>query len=336
MIVSPPKPLTGDPVSELTNTDHRVWKLGAQGFHDLIKRHAHWGLLLVLRESHDIEQRAGSGWEISCCPSEHRIRHRIGVDLPEERQVGQLAGGAVANFLRGVRYSQSNVAAQPGAIHFIADFPSIDLWKGGNVIDKALFVLSAGVLAVVGGIHRLPEDFQPFRFRVVDQGGVGRGRLARIENNADPSKGSGETRREVEIHLVVRNRVDRKTKPRSQARLVVSGKNRAVFLQKGVIGHGQLIERELTGLALAAFGTVGIHTGELRGSCLIRTAKLCGLHIIGPRCKGGIELFPDVPGRLVAEVHRRPGAEPRPAIVENDETKSVRNRRPVESQRHAA
>ena len=238
MIVSPPKSLTGDPVSELTNTDHRVWKLGAHGFHNLIEGHAHRGLLLVLRESHDIEQRAGSGWEISCRPSEHRIRHRIGVDLPEERQVGELAWGAVSNFLRGVGYSQPNVATQPGAIHLIADFPRIDLRKGGDVIDEALLVLSAGVLAVVGGIHRLPEDFQPFRFRVVDQSGVGRGSLARIENNADPSKGSGETRREVEIHLVVRNRIDRESKPGCQARLVVPGKNRAVFLQKGVVGHG--------------------------------------------------------------------------------------------------
>ena len=191
-------------------------------------------------------------------------------------------------------------------------------------------------MAVVGGIHRLPEDFQPFRFRVVDQSGVGRGSLARIENNADPSEGSGETRREVEIHLVVRNRIDRESKPRRQARLVVPGKNRAVFLQKGVVGHGQLIEGELAGLALAAFRTVGIHTGELRGSCLIRAAKLCGLHIIRPRREGGIEFFPDVPSRLVAKVHRCPGAEPRSPIIENDETKSVRNRRPVESQRHAA
>ena len=109
-----------------------------------------------------------------------------------------------------------------------------------------------------------------------------------------------------------------------------------MFLQKGVIGHGQLIEGELTGLALAAFGTVGIHTGELRGSCLIRTAKLCGLHIIRPRREGGIEFPPNVPGRLVAEVHRRPGAEPRAAVVENHETISARNRRPVEGQRHAA
>ena len=109
-----------------------------------------------------------------------------------------------------------------------------------------------------------------------------------------------------------------------------------MFLQKGVIGHGQLIERELAGLPFGAFGAVGVHAGELCGSCLIRTTEFCGLHIIGPRCKGGIELFPDVPSRLVAEVHCCPGTEPRPAIIENDETKPVRNRRPVESQCHAS
>ena len=318
LIVGPPKPLSGDPVAQLTKADLRIREFGAHGFHHLVERHAHWGLLLVLRESHDIEQRTGRGGQVVRHPGEHRVRHRVCVDLPEKCEVGELARGAVPNLLGGVRNTECDVAAEPSAVHLVADLPGVDLREGGDEIDEALFVLSPGVLTVVTRIHRLPEHLEAFRFRVVDQRRVGRGSLPRIKDNANPAKRRREIRGEVEVHLVIRDCIDGETQPRFEDGFVVSGKNRAVLLQKRIVGHGELVERKLAGFALGAFGTVGVHARELAGGGLVGSGEFCGWNIIRSRCESGIEFFPDVPGRLVTEIHRGAGAKPHPAVVEND------------------
>ena len=288
LIVGPPKPLPGDPVAQLAEADLGIREFGAHGFHHLIEGHAHRSLLLVLREGHDIEQRTGRCGQVVRHPGEHRVRHRVRVDLPEEGQKSELARSAGADLLRCVGDAERDVAAEPGAVHLVSNLPGVDLREGGDEIDEALLVLSPGVLSVVAGIHRLPEHLQAFRFRIANQRGVGRRRLPGIKNNADPPEGRCEVRSEIEVRLVVGNRVDREPKPRLEDGFVISRKNRAVFLQKRIIGDGKLVERELTRLPLGAFRAVGIDTGELRGGRLIRGAEFRGLDIIRSGCESGI------------------------------------------------
>ena len=202
-IVGPPEPLAGDPIPKLSDADFRGRKFRAQGFHHLVKRHAHRSLLLVLGNRDNIEKRARGGREIVRHPSEHRIRNRVRVDLPKKGQQGQLPGSAIAHLLRGIRDAEGDVAAEPSAVDLVADFPSIDLRKGGDEIDEALFVLGARVLAVVAGIHGLTEHFQAFGFRVIDQSRVGRWTLACVKDHPDPAVGRGERGRQIQIRLIV-------------------------------------------------------------------------------------------------------------------------------------
>ena len=231
LAVGPPIGLSGDPVTQLAQGDLRFGELGLDAQHHLVEEDTHRRLLLVLRDGDHIDEIARRDGQLVLHPGEHGVDHRGGVELPEEGQHGRLAGGARFDLRRRVGNFAGDVVAQPLTVDFVAHFPGIDLGKRGNEIGEALLVLRAGVIAVVTGINRLSEDLEPFGLGVVDQACVSRRPLPVVEDDPDPSVRSAQLRGQVEIDLVVRNRVDGKTDPRHPHRLLPPRTLRPVFLE---------------------------------------------------------------------------------------------------------
>ena len=333
-VVGPPEPLPRDPIPEFAEPDLLRREFRAQRPHHLVERHAHRRLLLVLRDGHHIELRAGGGGQVVCDPVEHRVRHRVGVDLPKECHHREGAGRARPDLGGGIVDPQRDVAAQPGAVDLVAHFPGVDLREGRNEIDEPLLVLRARVLPVVAGVHRLPEDFEPLRFRVGDERRVGGRPHAGVEHDADPAVGRCEGGGEVEVRLVVRDRVDREAQPGHEGGLVVAGENGAVLRKQRIERHAELVERQLAGFALRRLGAVNIHRVQLRRRRVIGCGEFRRAHIVRPRREGRIQPPLHIPRRLVGEVDRPAGGEASPAVVEDEQVEPARERRPVERQRH--
>ena len=249
LVVGPPELLAWNPISEFPDTDLLGWEFGPQCFHDLVEDDAHGSLLLVLGDGDNVDIGARGGGQVVVDPCEHGIRDGVGVDLPEEGEVGQLAWGASLDLGGGVGDAQCDIRAEPGAVDLVADFPGIDLRKGGDVVDEPLFVLGTRQFFIVGGIHGLAEHLEAFGFRIVDQIAVGGRGYSEVKYDADPSERSGELGCQVEIRLVARYPVDRKAEPGHELGFVIACENRTVLREEGVVGDGKLVQRELAGLA---------------------------------------------------------------------------------------
>ena len=213
LIVSPPELLPGNPVAQLPEADFLRWEFRAHGFHHLIKHDAHGCLFLILGKGHDIDIGASRCRQVGVDPSEHGVRDRVGVDLPKQRQNREFAWSPCFDLGGGIGDFDADFTTQPRSIDLIPDLPRINLREGGNEIDEALLVLGAGVALVVSGVDWLTEHLQAFAFGVVDQVGIGRRALPCIENHTDPSVGGSQIRGQIEVHLVVRNGINRKAEP---------------------------------------------------------------------------------------------------------------------------
>ena len=251
LIVSPPELLTGNPVTQFPKADFLCWEFRAHCFHHLVKNNPHGCLLLILGKGHHIDIGASGGRQVGIDPSEHRVGKRVGVDLPKECQNRELAGRPRFDLSGGIRDFDANFTTQPRSVDLIPDFPSINLRKGGNEIDETLFVLSTGVALVVGGVDRLTKHLQSFGFSVINQISIGRWALACIKHHANPSIGSGEGGSQIEVRLVVRNGINRKTEPWGKRRFVFAGKNWPILREKHIVGHGEVIQCELAGFSLS-------------------------------------------------------------------------------------
>ena len=332
LIVGPPELLASYPIPQLAEADLLRWKFRPQGLHDLVERDTHRCLFLILGKCDHIDIGARGCRQVRIHPCEHRISDRVRVDLPEKCQKGRLARRAGFHLGGGIRDAQADIAAQPTPVHLITDLPRIDLREGCDVVDETLFVLGARVAFIVGGIDRLTQHLHAFGFRVIDEVCVSRRRLTRVKNNPDPRIGRGECGGQVDIGLIVRNRVDRKSNPRCEGGFVRRRIHGSMLRKHRVIGHCKLVQRQLSGLSPRGLGAVNVHPGKLRGSGLISGGELRGGHIVRPRRTRRIELLFHIQCRLVGEIDRRRRAESRAAIVQNEELISSRKRRPVESQ----
>ena len=332
LIVSPPELLARYPIPQLAKADLLRWKFRAQRLHDLIKSDAHRCLLLILGKCHHIDIAACRGRKVRVSPSEHRIRHGVRVDLPKQCQDGRLAGRAGLHLGGGIRDAQPDIAAEPTPVHLVADLPSINLGKGGDVVDKSLFVLSSSVAFVVGGIHRLAQHLHTFGFGVIHESRIGRWCLTCVKNDANPRIRRGQCGRQVDIGLIVRNRIDRESNPRCDGGFVRRRIDGPVLGEHGIIRHRELVQRELPSLSLCGLGAVDIHPGKLRGGGLVGSGELSGRHIIGTRSARRIELLFHIQRGLIGEIDRRSRAEPCATIVKNEKLVSPGKGWPVKSQ----
>ena len=207
--------------------------------------------------------------------------------------------------------------------------------ESGNEIDEALFVLGAGVALVVCGVDWLTEHLQAFTFGVVDQVGIGRRALPCIENHTDPSVGGRQIRGQIEVHLVVRNGINRKAEPREKRRLVGSGEDGTIFRKKHIVGNGEVIQGKLARLSFAGLGTIRIHPRQLGGGGLVSCIELDRGHVVRSSSKGSVQFLFGIPRSLISEVIRSSSCESHPTIIEHNETKPIRKRRPIEGERHS-